>query len=199
MSDLNNGSDPDRQAIVNEMHGATSDAISGLWWTFMIKGVLAIILALFALFMPAGSIATLLRLAGIVLLIDGALTFFARRSRRMPGVDSSSGILSAVIGLILLIFPTGSARLVFVLLGIWAAAMGISYLINWWTLPQDPERDTLRNVGLIELVVGIVLIFWPGTGVVAMSWAIAIIAFIVGALSIAMATRLRRLNSLMKV
>ena len=55
---------------------------------------------------------------------------------------------------------------------------GAGYLLTWWRAPsEDPERDSARNVGLFALAGGLVLLFWPGTGVVALGWALAILAF----------------------
>ena len=87
-----------------------------------------------------------------------------------------------MIGSALLVVPATSARLVFILMGGWALITGAGYLLTWWRAPsEDLERDSTRNVGLFALAGGLVLLFWPGTGVVALGWALAILAFAVAA------------------
>ncbi|MEA2094716.1 MAG: DUF308 domain-containing protein [Pseudomonadota bacterium] len=49
-------------------------------------------------------------------------------------------------------------------------------------------------MGVIAAIVGAVLILWPGTGAVAISWVIAAMAFLVGALMIFLGLRLRRVE-----
>jgi uncharacterized membrane protein HdeD (DUF308 family) len=54
-------------------------------------------------------------------------------------------------------------------------------------------------VGIASLVLGLVLVFWPGSGVVALGWAIAFAALAVAALMFWLAARLRVVNERMKM
>ena len=62
-----------------------SAQLSSLWWTFLIRGVLAGAVGIAALFWPSGSIALLLRLVGALLIIDGGLTLLGGWSSRAVG------------------------------------------------------------------------------------------------------------------
>ncbi len=117
---------------------ALSDNLASLWWTFLLRGVLAAVVGIAALFWPTGSISLLLRLVGFLLILDGGLTLvgFGRR-----GVIGGAGIVAALIGLVLLIWPEGAARLAFFLLGAWALVMGIGSMMALSQMhAQDPER-----------------------------------------------------------
>lgn len=170
-------SDPEgpRGEIVDDIgidnREALGDTLANLWWTFLLRALLAGAVGIAALFWPTGSIALLLRLVGLLLILDGALTLlgFGRR-----GLIGGAGIGAALIGLVLLIWPEGTARLAFFLLGAWALIIGIGSLMSLGRMHDlDPERATVRNSGLVALIIGLALIFWPGSGLVALGWAIA--------------------------
>jgi uncharacterized membrane protein HdeD (DUF308 family) len=62
----------------------------------------------------------------------------------------------------------------------------------------DPERTTARNAGLAALLVGLFLIFWPGSGLVALGWAIAFAALVVSAIMFWLASRFKNVNERLK-
>ncbi|KUJ76137.1 hypothetical protein AVO45_12530 [Ruegeria marisrubri] len=169
---------------------ALGQTLADLWWTFLLRGVLAGAVGIAALFWPTGSIALLLRLVGVLLVLDGGLTLlgFGRR-----GLIGGAGIGAVLIGLVLLIWPEGTARVAFFLLGAWALIIGIGSLMSLGQMhPQDPARPTVRNSGLVALIIGLVLIFWPGSGMVALGWAIAFSALAFAAVMLVMASRFKR-------
>ncbi|MFD0909350.1 HdeD family acid-resistance protein [Ruegeria arenilitoris] len=169
---------------------ALGDTLADLWWTFLLRGLLAGAVGIAALFWPTGSIALLLQLVGVLLILDGGLTLlgFGRR-----GLIGGAGIGAVLIGLVLLIWPEGTARLTFFLLGAWALIIGIGSLISLGQMHQlDPERATVRNSGIVALIIGLVLIFWPGSGVVALGWAIAFSALAFAGVMLFMAARFKR-------
>ncbi|WP_281973240.1 HdeD family acid-resistance protein [Ruegeria faecimaris] len=166
------------------------DQLANLWWTFLLRGCLAGALGIAALFWPTGSISLLLRLVGLLLVLDGGLTLlgFGRR-----GLIGGVGIGALLIGLVLLIWPEGVARLTFFLLGAWALIVGIGSLLAWRQIPSNnPDAVMVRNSGIIALIIGLVLLFWPGSGMVALGWAIAFSALAFAAVMFFLAVRFKR-------
>ena len=156
------------------------------------------LLGCLALFWPTTSIAWLLRIAGLFLILDGLAIVFSFRQVGARQSGMAQGAVTLLIGAILLFLPEGSIRLAFVLLGIWALLTGAGYLWTGWSMPQgDPERGSALTVGGIGAVAGLVLLLWPGTGVVAIGWLISIAAFIVAAVLIMIALRLKRVKEQM--
>ncbi|WP_353333911.1 DUF308 domain-containing protein [Phaeobacter sp. NW0010-22] len=148
------------------------------------------------MFWPTGSISLLLQLVGLLLVLDGGLTLFGLGRR---GAIGSVGIGTIVIGLVLLIWPEGAARFAFVLLGTFSLITGIGSLLAWQQLPEwNPERVTARNAGFVALLIGLFLIFWPGTGLVALGWAIAFAAISLSAMMFWLATRFKGANERLK-
>ena len=64
--------------IVDDDPFVARDALSAkfadLWWSFVLRGVLAAAVGIAALFWPTGSISVLLQLVGLLLVLDGGLT-----------------------------------------------------------------------------------------------------------------------------
>lgn len=179
-----------------EAREAVSAKLGNLWWTFLLRGLFAAGLGIAALFWPTGSISLLLQLVGLILTLDGGLTLlgFGRR-----GAAGGVGVGAIIIGLVLLIWPEGTARFAFFLLGAFALITGIGSLLTWRQMPDwDPERDTARNAGFVALFVALVLIFWPGSGLVALGWAIAIVALAVAAVMFFLASRFKTANERLK-
>ena len=79
--------------------------------------------------------------------------------------------------------------------GAWALFTGISQIIAARRADADfTERSPMTTVGRILAVIGLVLIVWPGTGVVTISWVIAIALLLIAGLLIFLALRLKRLK-----
>jgi uncharacterized membrane protein HdeD (DUF308 family) len=195
MSDSDSARSERRQEILRNARGFLSESASDLWWTFLVRGILAAILGVLALFWPTSSISILLRIVGAFHVFDGAIALFGFRNREGNASENASGIISILIGLILLFLPGTSARFVFVLLGLWALLKGGAYLYTWVQMPEsDPERTTARNVGAASLLLGAVLIIWPATGLVAIGWFLAFAAFVVAAVLLFLAFRIKGLR-----
>ncbi|MFK7881530.1 DUF308 domain-containing protein [Roseobacter sp.] len=175
---------------------ALSSRLASVWWTFFLRGLLAAGVGVAALFWPTGSISLLLQLVGVLLLLDGGLTLFGiGRSGAAGGV----GFGAIIIGLLLLIWPEGIARFAFALLGAFALLTGLGSLLTWRQLPEaDPERTSARNAGFAALLIGLFLIFWPGTGLVALGWAIAFGALAVSVMLFWLASRFKGANERLK-
>lgn len=182
---LEDGSMADRDQL--------SAQLSSLWWTFLIRGVLAGAVGIAALFWPSGSIALLLRLVGALLVIDGGLTLFGVGRRGLLG---GAAIGAVLIGLILLIWPEGTVKLAFFLLGAWALIIGIGSLAASQQMNEhDPQRGSMRGSGIAALIVGLVLMIWPAIALVALGWAIAFSALAIAVVMFWLANRLRSANN----
>mgnify|MGYP001813165733 CR=1 FL=1 len=158
--------------------------------TFLVRVIVALLLGIAALFWQSDSIAWLLRLFGLFLVFDAAMTFFGLR--RIDGQQGAAGVLAGIVGLALLVIPNASARLAFILVGVWALLNAAGYFIAWWKMPDgDPEKQTSRNVGILALVGGLVLVLWPATGMVALGWMLAILALVAAAILFYLAARFK--------
>lgn len=104
--------------------------------------------------------------------------------------------LSVVIGLLVVLWPSQSARTLFMVLGAGALFIGISYVIAARQYAVDAMgRRLMTTGGIIAGVLGVILIVWPGAAVVTVSWIIAAAALLMAAVMIFLGVRLRQLRA----
>ena len=83
--------------------------------------------------------------------------------------------VSLVVGGFLLFLPSASARTLLMVFGGWALFTGISHILAARRANvDDTDRGLMTTMGGAVAVVGLVLLIWPGTGVVAISWIIVL-------------------------
>lgn len=187
--------DGQMRAIAVSAAGHLSKGAHRLWWFFLLRGILAGMLGLSALAWPSASLAILAVLVGVFFVVNAASgVFVALRDRRL---DESilEPVVSLVIGAWLLYWPGVSVRFLLMMLGAWALVLGISQMLTALrTADQDGQRGSVSAVGVIAALLGVTLILWPGAGVVAIAWVVALAAFVISALLIFLALRMKRLN-----
>jgi uncharacterized membrane protein HdeD (DUF308 family) len=180
-----------REAAIQAQE-SISDRLRHIWWSFLIRGLFAVALAICALFWPERTILILTRLLGIYFLVDGITGLVVALRNNDKGHALLPAIASFAAGLVLIFWTAISARVFLIIIGIWAVLQGAGLLYSSWQMEKDDEnRWLVAAIGLIIAVVGVVFIAWPETGAVAVSWLIAIGALVVGGLLIFLATRLK--------
>ena len=188
-----------REQLRSITQGAAATAnkkLGDLWWFFMLRGVLAAMLGICVLFWPSRSLAILITLVGVFILADG-VTGLVGALRNWAGSETLlQPVASLVIGPVLLLWPGASIGLLLVVLGAWAWAFGVSQILEARKIPKESaDRASVLSLGGIASAIGIILMLWPATGVVAISWVIAIAAFLIAALLFFLARRTKRLNN----
>jgi uncharacterized membrane protein HdeD (DUF308 family) len=103
-------------------------------------------------------------------------------------------VVSLVVGGVLLFLPSASARTLLMVFGGWALFTGVSHILAARRANVEDTGRGLTTMGGALAVAGVVLLIWPGTGVVAISWIIALAALLLAALLIFLALRLKRLK-----
>ena len=184
------------RAKAQELRQAASQKMGDLWWTFAIRGALALLLGILALIWPQESLTLLLRIAGIFLFFDGAVTLLHQTKSENAGPDAGSGLFAAIIGGLLALLPSASSKMAFTLIGVWALSVGANYLMDWWKAPKGaPERGPILTAGLMTVLAGLALVLWPGIGQSLSGWVLALAAFVASAAMFFLATKFRQLRS----
>jgi uncharacterized membrane protein HdeD (DUF308 family) len=133
-------------------------------WVLPIVGVLSIAAGVIILAKPADSLVTLAVIAGIFVLVDGVLELAMSLSRRTAnrGFAAVFGVLSVVVGVLLIRHPVGGVTFVAFLLAIWLMAIGVLRFIAAF----DGEGHAFWRalLGLLEIAAGIVIIAVPHIG-----------------------------------
>lgn len=137
---------------------------TGGWWLFLLVGVLSIAAGVIVLFKPSDSLATLAVIAGIFLLVDGILELTASlmHGTRNRGSLALLGVLTAIVGVLLIRHPIGGIAFVALLIGIWLIAVGVVRIIAAFEV--DENRGWNIFAGAVELLAGIVIVSDPNIG-----------------------------------
>ncbi len=182
-------------SIAAGIQSRVSGKMGDIWWAIMLRGVFAGVLGICALIWPTLSFTILTRMIGLYLLADGlpGLVGAIRASDR--GTYLLQAVVSLATGGVLLFLPSTSARTLLMIFGGWAFFTGVShFLVARRTNVEETDRGLMTTMCGAVALVGLVLLIWPGTGVVAVSWIIALAALLLAALLIFVALRLKRLK-----
>jgi uncharacterized membrane protein HdeD (DUF308 family) len=151
-------------------------------WIITLKGIVALIFGLVALFYPGMTVAVLTQVFGFMLLIAGVIFIVGAIFHTKHNQSWSSwlfeGIIDLIMGLIIIAFPIFAVGAFMILIAIWALIMGIwrIYLAFKFT----SQRGILLFGGIISLIFGILVLINPFAGAGAIMIVIGIWAIIFG-------------------
>ncbi len=172
-----------------------ADRLGAVWGFLLLRGCLALLLGVFALFWPEQNLRMLLLAVGVYCLADGVITLAGALRHSTLSDQFAQAILVLAIGAVLVFWPGATLRTLLMTLGAALFFVGLGQITTARGLPaDDPARETSRRVGLGAAAVGFVLAFWPGSGIAVISWVIGIAALIIAALLIFLGLRFRRLQ-----
>lgn len=164
------------------------------WGVFLLRGVLLLLLGVFALVLPGQTLAFLILIFAWYALLDGILAIGAGMGA--PGGPRWSiilgGILGVGIGVYTLFNPGVTAVALVYLIGAFAIVRGLSEVGTAIYLRKMIEGEWLYILsGVVSVLFGAFVIVSPGTGVLAVLWLIGYYAIFAGVLSIVIGLRLR--------
>ncbi|WP_017572205.1 HdeD family acid-resistance protein [Nocardiopsis halotolerans] len=174
--------------------GDLLDELSRNWWVVVLRGVAAVVFGLVALIWPGKTLVVLAVVFGVYALFDAAVLGYAAY-RSMPGNRTSlviQAVISALMGLIALIWPLAAIVALVFVIGAWAVITGVAEIVTAIRLRAHISSEWLLVfVGALSLVFGLLLWFWPLEGAQAIMSVIALFALIFGAVMTVAGFRLR--------
>lgn len=166
------------------------------WWTWLIRGIVAIIFGILAFLWPGATILAIGILFGAYALVDGIFAVVAAvraaetQQRWWPfAVEGIVGILIAAITFydiritLLALYFTIAA---------WAFLTGIFEIVAAVQLRKHIANEFwLILGGIASILFGVLMIWFPMAGILAIIWLIAAYAIVFGVIMIAFSLRLR--------
>lgn len=173
------------------------------WWTFIVRGVLAIAFGVLAFLSPQWGIFVLVGLFAAWALIDGAGSLIAGWSGRSRDknwwLEILEGIVSIVAGLVALLLPTFAAEVLVIIIGAWAIVTGVFEIYMAFRLREQIEGELWMGLaGVASILFGLILFLFPGAGALSLVWLIGSFAIVFGIFLVMLGVRLRRVNELAK-
>jgi uncharacterized membrane protein HdeD (DUF308 family) len=173
---------------------AVSVKLGDLSGSIMIKAILLAVVGVSALIWPTSSITLLTKAVAILLIVDAVISLVGIFRVNERGAYLLQAVIGFGIGAVLLFWPDQSLRMLMLFLGVWALLTGVALLLPGDDAVDPAFRQTAKTVGIVLSVIGAVLLFWPGTGIVTLGWVIGIAALIIAALLFWLASRMKGLR-----
>jgi uncharacterized membrane protein HdeD (DUF308 family) len=172
-----------------------AERLTSRWWTFVLRGVVALALAVFAFSAPGTLAALLVYIVGAFFIVSGLVALYAGVS--LTGVGHwwlliLTGVAQGFLGIVMLSQPGAGPLALAYLVALWAFSTGFmeigsaialrNYVKDefWWIL-----------LGAITLAFGVYVVIRPDLGILALVYGIAIYAVLAGVTLIALGLRIR--------
>ena len=159
-------------------------------WMELILGIILTILGIFTMIRPESMLNSIVICYGIVAAVSGIadIIFYVKMERHMGVVPT--GILSTLLGMMLILCPGAAQRLVIWLFALWIIMHSISRLSHISTVRYFAGNSfglVSLLLNIIGIVIGIMLLIEPIMAVVAFGYLIGLYLIVLGIDSIASA------------
>jgi uncharacterized membrane protein HdeD (DUF308 family) len=171
------------------------------WWTFILRGVLAILFGMLAFFAPSYGIAILVGLFAAWAIIDGVGNLIAgirtREQDRSWWLEVLEGLVSIAAGVIAILLPEFAARVLVIMIAVWAILTGVIEIVMAVRLRRVIEGEAWMALsGIASILFGALLVLFPGTGALSLAWLIGAFAIAFGIFLMILGWRLRGIHAL---
>jgi uncharacterized membrane protein HdeD (DUF308 family) len=172
------------------------NVVASNWWTWLIRGIAAIIFGALALWMPGVTIVAIGILFGAYALVDGVFAIVG--TIRAAGTHQRWWplLLEGIVGIVIAAITFYDVRITLVALYLtiaaWAFLTGILEIVAAVELRKHIANEFWLIIGgIASIAFGVLMIWRPLAGALAIIWLIGAYAIFFGILMIAFAFRLR--------
>ncbi len=173
------------------LHGLASN-----WWLEVLRGVAAIIFGILAFAWPGITLLTLVLFWGAFALVDGVLAIIAavKGGNPMPRWWLAIvGIAGLAAGALTFLMPGLTALVLVTFIAVWAIVLGVMEIVGAIKLRKEVQGEWLLILnGVISVLFGLVLLWRPVTGALALVWIIGAYAIILGVIYVMFGLKLRK-------
>lgn len=155
------------------------------WWSYLLKGIVAIAFGVAFIAYPHATLKTFIWIFGIFALVSGivdvilAIVLATRKERW--GWPLVGGLLSILIGGIVLRDPNVALGVIVLLVAIWALIGGIAAVASAFDMPPKSGRGWIGVSGALAIIAGIIILAYPVGSTYAVMVLIAVYLLIGGA------------------
>jgi uncharacterized membrane protein HdeD (DUF308 family) len=173
------------------------------WWSFVLRGVFAIIFGLIAFLMPGITLLSLIWVFAFYATLDGVINIAAafRRNPQQSQQPQSQqhwwalliqGILGLIAGALAIVWPGLTSLALVYLIAAWAIITGVTAIVAAIRLRHEIKGEWLMILsGALSVVFGVFAAIFPGAGALALVFWIGAYAVAFGVLLIILGFRVR--------
>jgi uncharacterized membrane protein HdeD (DUF308 family) len=170
--------------------------MAGNWWLEVLRGVAAIIFGILAFAWPGITLLTLVLFWGAFALVDGVLAIIAavKGGNPMPRWWLAIvGLAGLAAGALTFLMPGLTALVLVTFIAVWAIILGVMEIVGAIKLRKEIQGEWLLILnGAISVLFGLVLLWRPVTGAIALVWIIGAYAIILGVIYVMFGLKLRK-------
>ena len=163
------------------------------WWALALRGLAAVLFGLLTFFLPGITLVTLVLLFGAYALVDGlfnVIAFFRVASHQWALLIE--GVIGIITGVLTFAWPAITAIVLLYVIAFWAILTGILEIIAGIRVRKVVSNEWLLLVmGVLSFLFGVLILFAPGAGALAIVLWIGAYALVFGIFLLALAFRLR--------
>jgi uncharacterized membrane protein HdeD (DUF308 family) len=174
-----------------------AEIAKGAWIWAVVRGVLAILFGIIAMVSPITTAIVLAIVIGVFAIVDGIVDLIdAIRHRGTSGVGLRVflGIVSLLFGIIILVWPDKTLAFMVILIAIWSIVIGVLQIIANIGIRKEAPGAWIWGVisGALGVIFGILVLIWPGIGLVTLIWLMGIWAIVFGIALIVLGLQVRK-------
>ena len=158
--------------------------ITKMRWVLGLHGLASVVFGVMILAWPGISVYALTIVFGAYTLATGIVEFgtaFTAQAREERGWLILRGLLGISIGVLVFAWPGISALALLYVIGGYAVALGILFVVGSFRLPLDrSDKASMILTGIVPIVFGIVIFAKPGAGALAVLALLAAFALVTG-------------------
>jgi uncharacterized membrane protein HdeD (DUF308 family) len=163
------------------------------WWALALRGLVAVLFGLLTFLLPGITLVTLVLLFGAYALADGVfnvIAFFRVATHHWAFLIE--GVIGIIAGGLTFVWPAITAVVLLYLIAFWAIFTGVFEIVAGIRLRKAMTNEWLLLVmGVLSLLFGVLILFAPGAGALAIVLWIGAYALVFGIFLLALAFRLR--------
>lgn len=172
-------------------------AARGVWWFVLLRGILAILFGLIALFTPGTALLALVFVFGAYAIIDGVTavaTGIRHRNSESHWVwQIVQGIVSVIAGIIAFAWPGVTVLAILYVIAFWSIVNGATEIMESFAMRRRSSSawGWMLAAGIVSVLFGIVLAIQPGAALVTLLWFVGAYSIAYGVIVLVLAFRLR--------
>ena len=136
------------------------------WWVLTLNGVLAVLFGGLALFASETMLLSISMYFGLLILVGGVLlllgAFDQKRKEKNYSLMLTEGLVSIILGVIIIIYPGQTLKLFLIFIGVWALLLGIFKIYIGIAMRKIMQFPYIMIIGgLLLLGIGFLLLLDP--------------------------------------
>lgn len=172
------------------------DVLARNWWTFLVRGIAAIIFGFLAIALPLSTLVVLVLFYGAYALVDGVFALIgavrAAKEHERWGWLALEGVAGLAAAGVTFFYPSITALVLLYIIALWAILTGVLEIATAVRFGKEIQGEwALWFGGIVSILFGTLLVVRPGAGALAVVWLIGVYAVVFGLINTIIAFRLR--------